>query len=112
VADGSQEKKESNSQTSVLLKISVCISYAAASFALTFANKKIYQAYNFSSPLSLLFVQCIFNLGTCTLLTFYRSFVNDSAFNNLLPYSIVIPTFKQLKTKFTVGFLLGAMVII
>jgi len=94
------------------LKISVCISYAAASFGLTFVNKKIYQAYNFSSPLNLLFVQCIFNLGICTLLTAYRSFVSDSAFKSLLPYSIVIPTFNELKNKFGVGLLLGGMVII
>ena len=73
---------------SIVIRVCICAAYAGSSSALTMVNRMIYTVYNYKSPLSLLFVQCLFNVCICAILMSIKSFVSSHAFDFLEGYGI------------------------
>ena len=97
---------------SILIRVSLCAGYATASSALTFVNRMLYSTYNYKSPLSLLLIQCVFNLCICLILMSIKQFVSYRAFDFLERYGIKLSSLAEAAGKAKAGLVISAMKVI
>lgn len=97
---------------SLLLRVGLCAGYAGASSALTFVNRLLYATYSYKSPLSLLLVQCTFNLFICFILMSIKQFINYKSFDFLEGYGIKLSSLTEVAMKAKAGLVISAMRVI
>lgn len=102
----------SGDDLSILTRVLICASYAGSSSALTMTNRMIYSIYNYKSPLSLLFVQCLCNVTICVILMSIKTFVSYNAFDFLNAYGIKLSSWGEVAGKATAGLIISSMKII
>ena len=102
----------SSDDLSIFLRVCICAAYAGSSSALTMVNRMLYSIYNYKSPLSLLFVQCLCNVTICVVLMSIKSFVSDKAFDFLHAYGIKLSSWSQVFGKAQAGLLISSMKIV
>lgn len=97
---------------SIVLRVSVCAAYAASSSCLTMVNRMLFSEYNYKSPLSLLFVQCLCNVLICTILMSIKSFVSDKAFDFMHAYGIKLSSLGEVLGKAKAGLAISSMKVV
>ena len=97
---------------SIFMRILICAGYAGSSSALTMTNRTLYSIYNYKSPLSLLFVQCLCNVIICVILMSIKTFVSDNAFDSLKSYGIKLSNFGEVFGKAKAGLMISSVKII
>ena len=93
---------------SIVIRVSLCMAYAASSSALTFVNRMLYSIYSYKSPLCLLLVQCIVNLFICSILMSVKQ-VSYKAFDFLEAYGIKLSSLGEVIGKMRAGVIISTM---
>ena len=97
---------------SIVMRVLICAAYAGSSSCLTMVNRMIYSIYNYKSPLSLLFVQCLCNVTICLILMSIKSFVSATAFDFMKAYGIKLSSLGEVAGKAKAGLMISAVKII
>lgn len=97
---------------SILLRVCICTAYAASSSMLTMVNRTLYAVYDYKSPLSLLFVQCLCNVCICFGLMSIKSIVGNKAFGFLEKYGIKLSTLSEVLGKAKAGLMISSIKIV
>jgi len=79
---------------------------------LTMTNRSLYTMYNYKSPLSLLFVQCLCNIMICAMLMSIKTFVSDGAFDFMIGYGIRLSNWFEVAKKAYAGLMISTIRII